>query len=184
MRSSSMIFAVLLSSITLSAQTPGNTPAILVPAPFAHACPVLFSVERIPDGAIIRTNLTGPPIPRRQGLAFTFRRPPAISAPGTANTPAAQIVAADVTVHFYPASVRAIPAASSAKEQSDQPQTFHLSNTGSPIQHSSIWTAYTAPASWVELTHVEFADGTVWQPSTPRQCSAAPSLFVLVDQAP
>jgi hypothetical protein len=165
-----MIFVALLSSASLAAQTStGNSPTILVEPPSSHACPVLLSVDRIPDGAVILTN--GAPAPHRQGLTLTFRRP------------AAQIVAADITVHFYPASVRAIPAAPGAKDRAEETQTFYLSSANGPMLQSSIWTYYTAPVSWVELTRLEFADGTTWQSSAPRQCGAAPSLFVLVDAA-
>jgi hypothetical protein len=171
MRSSSMILVVLLSSASLAAQTStGNSPTILVQPPSSHACPVVLSVDRVLNGAVVLTN--GAPAPHRQGLTLTFFQ-----------RPAQQIVAADVTVYFYPASVRAIPAAPGAKDRAESPQTFHLGSASGPLQHSSIWTDYTAPVSWVELTRLEYADGTTWQSSAPRQCGAEPSLFVLVDAA-
>ena len=172
MRSSSMIFAVLLSATTLAAQTSGNSPTVLVEPPMTRACPVLFSVDRVPDGSVILTD--GAPAPHRQGLTLTFRGPAATGA-------ATQIVAADISLHFYPATVRAIPAVQGAQGRAEPPQTFHLTVTNGLLQHSSIWTDHIAPVSWVELTHVEFADGTTWQSSSPRQCGVAPSLFVLVD---
>jgi hypothetical protein len=167
MRLSSMIFAAVLSSATLVAQT-GNSPTVLVAPPSSHACPVGFSVDRVPYGAVIQTN--GAPAPHRQGLTLTFK------------VPATLIVAADITLHFYSASLRAIPAAQRTNDRAESPQSFHLSST-SGMRHSSIWTDHTAPVSWVELTRLEYADGTTWQASSPQQCVASPSLFVLVDSA-
>ena len=166
---SSMIFVLLLSSATLTAQTStGNNPALLVKPPIAQSCPVQFSVDRTPGGAFIKTN--GAPAPRGQGLNLTFAKPEV------------QIVSADITVHFYSATLRAIPAIPSAPKGSTQ--TFHLtSGPENSMLHSSIWTKHTAPVSWVELTRLEYANGTTWHSSTPRQCGVAPSLYVLVDSA-
>jgi hypothetical protein len=169
MRPSSAIFVALLFSASLSAQTSGSGPTVLIQPPSSHACPVLFSVDRIPDGSVILTN--GAPAPPRQGLTLTFR--------GKVQ----QIVAADITVHFYRTGAYAIPAAPGAAKPAELTETFHLSSANGPIEHSSIWSGHLAPVSWVELTGVEFADGTTWLSSAPRQCGAAPSLFVLVDAA-
>src|ERR1039458_4242007 len=60
-------------------------------------------------------------------------------------------------------------------------QTFHLTaSSGAPLLHSSVWTECMIMINWVELTRVQFADGTTWQSSAPRQCGAAPSLYVPV----
>jgi hypothetical protein len=170
MRLSSTIFVVLLFSASLSAQTSGSGPTVLVQPPSSHACPVLFTVDRIPGGSVILTN--GAPAPPRQGLTLTFR--------GKAH----QIVAADITVHFYRAGAYAIPAAPGAAKPAELTESFHLSSANGPIEHSSIWSEHIAPINWVELTGVEFADGNKWLSSAPRQCGAAPSLFVLVNAAP
>ena len=171
MRPSSTIFTLLLASASLAAQTPtGNNPTVLVQPPASRTCPIRFSVDRNPDGgALIKTN--GASSPRGQGLDLTFTRP-------------SQVISADIIVHFYSAAARAIPAAPSAPNAAPQPETFHLtSDAGTPILHSSIWTNRAAIVNWVELTRLEYADGTSWQPSTPRQCAVAPNLFVLVDSA-
>jgi hypothetical protein len=62
---------------------------------------------------------------------------------------AQQIVAADITAHFYPANVRAIPAAPSAANKAPLTETFHLSSTSGSMRHFSIWAERTAPqAGW------------------------------------
>jgi hypothetical protein len=171
MRPSSTIFTLLLASASLAAQTAtGNNPTLLVKPPVSRTCPVLFSVDRAPSTAIIRTN--GAPTPRGQGLNLTFANP------------ATHIVSADITVHFYVAAAHAIPAAPSASNAAPLTETFHLTSSAeNPMHQSSLWTRHTAPITWVELTHLDYADGTSWQPSTPRQCAVAPNLFVLVDSA-
>jgi hypothetical protein len=54
---------------------------------------------------------------------------------------------------------------------------------GAPLLHPVIWTKAMTAISWLELTRLEFADGTVWQASAESRCTAAPSLLVLVDAA-
>jgi hypothetical protein len=171
MRLSSMIFVLVLSSASLAAQTAANNPAVLIKPPAAQACPVQLSVDREPVGALIPTN--GSSAPHGQGLSLTFAKLQE------------QIVSADILVHFYPSGAHAIPAAPPTAKGVPPTESFHLTATAAnPMLHSSIWTKHTAVVSWVELTRLEYADGTTWQASTPRQCGAAPNLYVLVDSAP
>ena len=174
MRPSSMIFILALSSASLAAQTStGNAPAVFVKPPVAQACPVQLFVDRKPDGAIVKTD--GSPVSHGQGLDIAFAK---------YGNPIRQVNSADITVHFYPAAAHAIPATPSAANGAPVTETFHLSgSTGKPILRTSIWTKHPGIVSWVELTHLEFADGTSWQSSAPRQCGAAPNLYVLVDSA-
>jgi hypothetical protein len=169
MRLSSIIFVLLLSPVSLTAQTStGNNPAVLVAPPASHACPVQLRVDRTPQGAVVVTK--GAPAPRGQGLNITFARPES------------QIVSADVVVHGYPAIVHIIPATPSAP--TEVTETFHLTGSaGQPLLRSSVWTKQVIFVSWIEVTRLDYAGGTTWQPSAPRQCSAAPSLYVLVDSA-
>ena len=188
MRLSSMFFALLLAPLTLSAQnatgnsSPSQTEALrnqqaalsnqlaALELRNASACPVGFSVDRKPDGAVIWTNSPNPRAPHGQGLDITFAKPKA------------QIASADIIVYGYPATVRVIPATPSAP--SEITETFHLTAAADqPLLYPSVWTAHLVVVSWVELTRLDYSDGTSWQASTPRQCRAAPSLYVLVDSA-
>jgi hypothetical protein len=103
-----------------------------------------------------------------QGLDIDFARPES------------QIVSADIVVHGYPPTAHVIPATPSAP--SEVTETFHLTAAaGKPLLHSSIWTAHMIMVNWVELTRLVYANGTTWQPTTPRQCEASPSPYVLVN---
>jgi hypothetical protein len=198
MRLSSMFFALLLSPFALSAQqATGNTASPAIPndqprlvdkspmdpqrqqmlqsllaqarARAASACPVGFSVNRRANGAVIWTVL-GQPTFRSQGVDITFVRP------------STKIVSADIVVHGYPPTVQAIPATPSAP--SEVTQTFHLTaNDDQPLLHSSVWTEHMTAISWVELTRLDYANGTSWQPSAAGQCRATPSLYLLVNSA-
>jgi hypothetical protein len=166
-----MFLALLLAPLTLAAQyVPGNSSPHRVELRAAPACPVYFSVDRRPDGAVIWTNSPHQPGPHGQGLALNFV------------WPSAQIASADIVVHGYPTVLRVVPAALSAPAEITE--TFHLAaGAGEPLLHPSIWTQHLAVISWVELTRIDFANGTTWQSSTPRQCGAAPSLYLPVASA-
>ena len=100
-----------------------------------------------------------------QGLALNFAQ---------AET---QIVSADIVVHGYPNSMFVVPA---TLLREDVTEFFHLTaSEGAPLLHSSIWTKRLM-VRWVELTRLEYADGTTWKPSAPHQCHAAPSLYLPV----
>jgi hypothetical protein len=92
------------------------------------------------------------------------------------------IVAADIVVHGFAAGMRIVPATSLSPDEVTE--TFHLiasaghSLTGSPIQ-----TAQLAAVDRIELTRIQYADGTTWHPSAGSHCSASPSLLVLVNSA-
>ena len=168
MRLSSMFLALLFAPLTLSAQyVTGHSSPYRVELRAAPACPVGFSVDRKPDGAVIWTNSPHLRQPHGQGLDLNFAKP------------ATQIVSADIVVHGYLPTTHIIPATPSLPAEATE--TFHLAaSDGQPLLHPSVWTQHMVVVSWVDLTSIDFADGTTWQSSTPRQCSAAPSLYVPV----
>jgi hypothetical protein len=61
-------------------------------------------------------------------------------------------------------------------------ESFHISRDGAG---SSIRTSIVAKGmmgiSWLEVTRVEFADGSAWQPTSDAKCRFAPSLYVPVN---
>jgi hypothetical protein len=118
-------------------------------------------------------NVRNADVPRGQGLQINF-----------VPFPAAAILKAGITVHGASARLHMVPASAAAANREDVAETFELtSNAEGPLLHSSIWTNKVVAVSWVELTRVEYADGTTWQASPESRCTAAPSLMVLVDSA-
>lgn len=212
MRLASTVFALLLTSASLAAQTSaGNSPAILVGPAAANACPVQIHVDRKLDGAIIETGSEFQWLRNHSNLPLPDLLNALKSEPGFRNLTAesqrekldrvtqlynqqhgagldiifnhgAAIVSADVAIHGYPPAAHIIPA--DPLRPREVTETFHLTSVdGKPLVQSSIWTKQMIMVNWVELTRVEYADGTSWQSSSPRECGAAPSLFVLVDSA-
>jgi hypothetical protein len=181
MRNPSIILLLLLSSVSLPAKTSaGSTSTVFTQPPASQSCPVSFSAERKPNSGLVLVrrppgSLT--PDPLAQGLQITFDK----SSPPS-------IVRASITVHGMSPRSRAIPAAipvsSGASLGDDATETFELGgNAGSPLLRSSIWTKRMSAITWVELTRLVHANGTIWQPSANSRCTAAPSLLVLVDAA-
>src|ERR1039458_5602812 len=99
MRPSSMFLALLFAPLTLSAQyVTGHSSPYRVELRAAPACPVGFSVDRKPDGAVIWTNSPHLRQPHGQGLDLNFAKP------------ATQIVSADIVAHGYLPTIPIIPA--------------------------------------------------------------------------
>ena len=117
-------------------------------------------------------------------LAALYRSDPAHLTQGLSVTvvnAGSHIVAADLVVHGYAVGTRFIPATSVAHEIAE---SFHLDAVGGyPLVDSPIRTTHIAMVTWLELTRIQFADGSTWEPSAGSRCSAAPSLFVLVNSA-
>jgi hypothetical protein len=221
MRLTSMVtisFSLLLSTV-LAAQTPrsGSSTEQFAPRPASasgQSCPVHFSANRQPQGAIayassldewsrrygnhtleqqqqmLRNEPGFSKLTARQQrkkldqLAALYRSDPAhltqdlgVTVVNAEN----HIVAADLVVHGYAAGTRVIPAASVAQEVAE---TFHLATVNDhPLVDSPIRTTHIAMVNWLELTRLQFADGSTWEPSAGSRCSASPSLFVLVNSA-
>jgi hypothetical protein len=95
------------------------------------------------------------------------------------------VLKVDLTVHGLSPRGRMIPTAlAAAKDDSDSTETFQFSGSSdAPLLSSSVWTKQMSAVTWVELTRIEFTNGTVWQESATARCAAAPSLFVLVNSA-
>jgi hypothetical protein len=216
MRLPSTIFTLLIFTTALTAQTStsGNSKAQFVPHADAagQSCPVRFSVDRQPQGAVAFVDSLGS-WSRRYGdhtlmqqqqilraepgfgkltpqeqqekldqLTALYRSDPGYHTQGLGVTVVDakdHIVATDIVVHGYPAGTRVTPASAPSREIAED---FHLAATeGLPLIDSPVRTTHIAIVEWLELTRIEYADGTSWQPSAASHCSASPSLFVLVN---
>jgi hypothetical protein len=170
MQPSSIILMLLLVPSGLAAQsTPNRTAAVFTTPPTSESCPVNFSVERKPNSGMVMVK--GAAASHGQGLQINF-----IALPESA------ILKVHITVHGMTPGVRVIPASSRIATRDDATETFVLSaEPDSPLLHPAIWTKRLNAVTWVELTRIEYANGTTWQASQQSRCAAAPSLLVLVD---
>jgi hypothetical protein len=73
-----------------------------------------------------------------------------------------------------------MPAGSSSRD--DVVEIFQLGRgTGAAsLIRSDIWMHRMSTVRWVELTEMEYADGSVWREADGSRCRATPDLFLLV----
>ena len=92
------------------------------------------------------------------------------------------IVGVDLTVHGVSMSARMTPTAQFSRE-SELSEVFHLSGSSvEPVLESALRTQKPMIITWVELSRIDYASGASWEKSSTSRCSAAPSLYVLVDR--
>jgi hypothetical protein len=92
------------------------------------------------------------------------------------------IVGVDLTVHGLSMSAHTTPTAQSSRE-SELSEVFHLSgSSANPVLESALSTQKAMIITWVELSRIDYASGASWQKSSTSRCSAAPSLYVLIDR--
>jgi len=193
MRSTALCLPLLFATATLSAQglfaqsKTGESPALAAPpqkamsAPaklgqspivlFASAnsggCPIGIVAERH-SAPIVNTIGSAPARPQTQGLELRFSR---------LLTP--EIAAVTLTVHGLSGRGQFMPAGTIS---SDASETFQLTRAE---QAKGLTDSYLQPkrvrtAQWIELTSVDFTDGTTWHATHGEQCTVTPSNLVLV----
>jgi len=168
MRGTSALLAALLASATLSAQVKvAESPAVLFDAPMSSGCPIGISAERRSSVAVSTVG-SAPGRTLSQGLQLRFSR---LFTPG--------IEGVTVVVHGLSGKTQMMPA---GIDSSDVAESFHLNRAG---QAASLSASYIEPkrvrtTQWVELTSVDYTDGTTWHESSGGQCKVTPSNFVLV----
>ena len=173
MRPSSMIFVLLLASASLAAHAQADASHLLfVRPPASQACPVTLSATREPSGPLHSVEST--PTPRGQGLQINFA--------GSTNR---GIVKADILVHGVSTPGReGMILTGPAPGSGYSTESIQVMGTAdAPVLHPLIWTKSMSAIGWLELTRLEYADGTVWQASAESRCIAAPSLYVPVAAA-
>jgi len=170
---SAVLIAVLLSSATLVAQTGMHgTTALFTAGPASESCPVNFFVDRAP-APVVRAFVGENPSTRSSlGLEMNLAR-----------SGASRVVKATVTVHGPSGQARLMPAATTPHTNADRTETFELRNDAD-LQgqlRQSVWLKKLNAVSWVDLTAIEYADGSTWHASHLSQCSAVPSKLLPVN---
>lgn len=169
MRVISLPMILLLASTSMLAQAnAGTAPTVLTAPPTSQACPVTFYAKRT-GGLVVRYAKDGHQEPDGQGLQLTFSR-----------QDAPKIEKTVVTVHGLSAQGGVLPVHTNTNE--DISETFILERHAgaTSLDTSEIWTHKIGPARWVELTQIDYADGSVWQQSKESKCITEPDLFLLV----
>jgi len=177
----SRILPLLLSVVAMAspaaAQVESTTqprmPAKHMAWPPEHmACPVDLRADR--RGDAVTREVNGKSIPTGAGLVLHFRA-------SNATAPRKQVIAADITVYGYSAKAmeRLLPIQS--RPATDLKEDFHLAGSASaPLIEKSVWTAKINGIASIELTRVEFSDGSTWERTIPKECVVEPNPFMLV----
>lgn len=169
----SLQFLVLaLGCRVLSAQSPASgSGAILIAPPSSLNCPIGISVERRSQSEVARIRQDAKPkFAPGQGLDLIFR-----------NSAHPAINAVDLTVHAYSLQSRPIPAAAATLSGGNMvTRTFHLHPSSErTTPHSNIWVSDISTIGWIELTSIEYSDGTSWHQSAESRCSATPGVMLV-----
>jgi hypothetical protein len=170
MRQASAIFTMLLlSSVALTAQTASRgTNAILTAGPVSASCPVGFYASRTAAPTLMVTKGSSQ-TPPNLGLQLNF-----------SHTDTLKIAKASITVHGASTKGRFMPA--DTAEATDMTETFSLqgADTAQKLRHAEVWLTKMNAVSWVDLTEIEYVDGSVWHASRFSKCRAVPSNLLLV----
>jgi hypothetical protein len=165
---SGFLVLVLASSSVWAQGNARSMTTVLTATPASEACPVSFFAKRQSNVGVSFAKGA-----REEGhrswLELTFDR-----------LDAGKIVKVNVTVHGHSGGARAVPAGTNSND--DVVEIFQLGReTGAAsLLRLEIWLNRVNTVSWIELTELEYADGSVWRASKGSRCSAAPDGFVLV----
>lgn len=173
----SLLTALIFSSAALSAQTLSTTkPAVLGgQTQGLAACPVHFSAERYGLAATVRKTANGEEGSSAQPLRISF-----------ATADAGQILRAVVVVYGANPASQFLPVgqdqAGQSQKNSVRSETFVLTQSNGRFEPAEQVVAESVPlVQRIEITEIEFKNGSVWRPSRQARCSIAPSPFVLVN---
>jgi len=177
----SRILPLLFSVVVMAAPAPAqveSTTQLRMPAkhmtwpPEHMACPIELRADR--RGNVVTREVNGKTIPTGAGLVLHFR-----AAPSTA--PRKQVIAADITVYGYSAKAMGQLLPIQSRPTTDLKEDFHLAGSASaPLIEKSLWTAKINGIASIELTRVEFSDGSTWERTIPKECVVEPNPFMLV----
>jgi hypothetical protein len=104
-----------------------------------------------------------------QGLQLTFNR-----------KHAPKIMKVNVTVHGLSGEARVVPAGSGSRDEITQIFQLRPEAGAVGLLQSEIWMQEMNTVRWVDLTQIEYVDGSVWRASEGSRCRATPDMFVLV----
>jgi hypothetical protein len=164
MRNALLFLTMLSAGAYVSAQQTSSTkPSV------SQGCPIGFGAQ-VNARAMARTvedekkNGVGPL------LELTFGR-----------RGAARILAATVAVHGLSASGRYLPVGESSDSQTTQSFQLGSEHRAARLTDADVRVNKVLSVDWVEVTKLEYADGSQWQASPDEQCRAVPSKLQLID---
>lgn len=172
MRFASVLSGTVLVSAAALAQTDKRSESTIFVAPtVGEACPIdLFAQRRsLPQTSRIQDKA---PQPLEGHLELTFKQ---IDAPAILK----------VSGRVHGPSLGAHVESASAAQPGDVSEAFHLqlSAPSQLLQRSILTTHSMSNARWIELTRIDYTDGSHWQASPTSQCRATPNGFLLISSS-
>ncbi|MBB5061309.1 hypothetical protein HDF16_006045 [Granulicella aggregans] len=170
MRNVCMVAFLILAGTSVSAQNDkGNQPKTSI-VQVSSGCPVGFGAN-LSGRAVVRSADDAKREGAAQLLELSFFVP--------LDTPSLKKV--EITVHGLPQKGRLLPVQPSPVE--DASQAFQLQASADPtsLNRAAVWITQITAARWVEITNIEYADGSSWHASETSLCHSKLSGFKLVD---
>jgi hypothetical protein len=149
----------------------GSEKAVFVAPPASEGCPVGFSVQRRSAAEVNWASSEARDGVQGLGLGVVF-----------VAKDAGRILKVDLTVHGMGAGPRMMPAAGGSPD-GDVTEIFQLARGENLELPPGVWMRRVKSVRWVDLTEIEYADGSVWKAAAGSRCRVAPSLLVMVAAA-
>ena len=169
MRNVSMMAFLILAGTSMSAQNDKGTQprALLVQAD--SSCPVGFGAN-LSGRAVVRSANDAKKDSSAQLLELSFV---------PLDTPA--VKNAGIIVHGLSQRGRLLPVQDSTADDALQVFSLHRSADSTSLNQAHVWITKVTAAHWVEITDLEYMDGSSWHASKTSLCHAKLSGFKLVD---
>ncbi|NYF79177.1 hypothetical protein [Granulicella arctica] len=172
MRNASFLAILLLASASLLAQqNTTSSPTIFIIPPLNAGCPIDFTAQRRSKFELLPINAGQ--LKLKQWVQLSFSQ-----------SNISKVARIRVTAHGFSDKLRAIPANAIFGE--DVTENFQLEHQPGEV---GLFTSYLQTHNmggvlWVEITGIDYADGSVWQRSKASQCRATPSGYLLANNLP
>lgn len=167
MRHVSELAILLFASSALFAQSAQtSTQTATVPTTVSFSCPVRYSVQRNSPVEFRQATATIPGKVRAQSVQLNINPEDLL-----------KITNLEIVVHGFPDVARSTPV---SDPDSGIAETFQLARDSEGHLATSLQTRGITTVQSVELTKIEFADGSVWRWSAESRCRVAPDLLVLI----
>ncbi len=171
MRDLSLLSILFLAAASVPAQSNHDRFAAVLTAPVeSRECPIGFYAKR-QSGLVERAIRSGKQDGFGQRLQLTFDH---LQAPGIAK--------ASVTIYGVSGNVAYTPVAHTDRN-GDVSEIFSLERRAGAVslQNSEVWTRKIQAVRWVELTEIDYVNGSEWHKTKESQCRVEPSLLLEVN---
>ena len=156
----------LATGSVVAQEKPQSATAILTTPLVNEGCPVNFSAQRR-SGTELRWAKDSEAKISGTGMELTF-----------IHKDASRIAKAQVTLRGWAGGPRVVPLSGNADD--DAVELFQIQKGHDGRLRTAIWPRKMTYVQWVDLTQIEYTDGTIWNSSATSRCRVEPNRFLLV----